>query len=245
MKVIITMAGQGSRFAIQGYTQPKHEIIAGDRSLFEWAIGSLQNFFDETFLFIVRKGRYSPERLVEEIIRLGIKTYDIYELDHQTDGQAATVMELAEEIDLEEEVLIYNIDTTIQASYLVKSQIRLADGCIPLFEAQGTHWSFARLNESGDQIVEVAEKRPISHWGSVGLYYFSRWRDFQRAYMAEAEVIKQEYGEIYIAPLYNHLLKEGKTIVPLFLPQNSYASLGTPDELIEFIEEKIGRFEGE
>ena len=154
-------------------------------------------------------------------------------------------MELAEEIDLEEEVLIYNIDTTIQASYLVKSQIRLAEGCIPLFEAQGTHWSFARLNESGDQIVEVAEKRPISHWGSVGLYYFSRWRDFQRAYMAEAEAIKQEYGEIYIAPLYNHLLKEGKTIVPLFLPQNSYASLGTPDELIEFIEEKMGRFEGE
>lgn len=245
MKVIITMAGQGSRFTKQGYQQPKHEIMAGEHSLFAWAMHSLENFFDETFLFVVRKGSYSPEYLIEEIGRLEIKSYDIYELDHPTDGQAATVMELAKEIKPEEEVMIYNIDTTIKPQYLLKEKITQGDGCIPLFQAEGTHWSFAKMNDTNSIITEVAEKRPISQWGSVGLYYFKQWQDFQEAYKAEAESIKQEYGEVYIAPLYNYLIQKGKTIKPLFLPKNGYASLGTPEELTEFIQQKINRFEGD
>lgn len=245
MKVIITMAGQGSRFSKQGYQQPKHEIMAGNCSLFAWAIGSLKEFFDETFLFVVRNGHYSPEYLIEEISKLGILSYDIYELKDRTDGQASTVMELASEMDAAEEVLIYNIDTTIQSKYLLKEEVCQGDGSIPLFKAEGTHWSFAKLDEAGNKIVEVAEKRPISDWGSVGLYYFDKWQDFQTAYESESEAIKKEYGEVYIAPLYNHLLRQGKTIRPVFLPEDSYASLGTPEELTEFIENKMSSFEGD
>lgn len=239
MKVVITMAGRGSRFIKQGYTQPKHEIMAGDHSLFSWAIGSLQNFFDETFLFIVRKGCYSPEYLIEEIVRLGIRSYDIIELEEVTKGQADTVIQAAELVDEEEDILIYNIDTTIKPEYLVKEDIVQSDGSVPLFEAEGTHWSFAKLDEAQKRITEMAEKRPISSWGSVGLYYFRRWQDFSAAFEVMADQLLTEYGEIYIAPLYNHLIEQGKTICPVFLPQNSYAALGTPEELETFINQNF------
>ena len=235
MKVIITMAGRGSRFTKQGYTQPKHEIMAGNCSLFSWAIGSLRNFFDETFLFVVRKGGYSPAYLIEEIVRLGILSYDIIELDEVTRGQADTVMQAAEFVEADEDILIYNIDTTIKPEYLPKEAIIKADGSVPLFEAEGTHWSFAKLDERQERITEMAEKRPISSWGSVGLYYFRQWQDFSAAFEAMADQLLTEYGEIYIAPLYNRLIEQEKTICPVFLPQNSYAALGTPEELKAFI----------
>ena len=58
MKIIITMSGEGSRFRKKGFNKPKHEIEVNGRSLFEWSMLSLQTFFKEEFIFIVRKERY-------------------------------------------------------------------------------------------------------------------------------------------------------------------------------------------
>ena len=238
MNVIITMAGRGSRFAKVGYRQPKHEIIAGDKSLFWWSMRSLEQFYDEQFIFIVRKEGYSKSHLVEEITQLGISSYVIVELDAVTNGQADTVMQVSKLLNEDDCVLVYNIDTTIKPEYLSKEAIIQGDGTVPLFEAEGTHWSFAKLDDTKNRITEMAEKRPISSWGSVGLYYFNRWKDFSIAFEEMADQLLEDYGEIYIAPLYNNLINQGKTIHPVFLPEDSFAALGTPEELAAFLKNK-------
>lgn len=241
MNIIITMAGKGSRFTKVGYTQPKHEIMAGKQSLFVWSMQSLQQFFDEHFIFIVRKGNYSEYQLIREIQTLNISSYSIQEIEGVTNGQADTVMH-AIGISDEEDILIYNIDTTINPKYLTKEEIIKGDGTVPLFEASGTHWSFAKLDDKNREIVEMAEKKPISCWGSVGLYYFNQWKDFEEAYTHTSTQLLEEYGEIYIAPLYNYLIKQGKTIHPVILPKDSFASLGTPKELKEFVQDRMENF---
>lgn len=235
MKVVITMAGRGSRFAQAGYSQPKHEIMAGERSLFSWSMRSLAHFYDEHFIFIVRNGHYSETQLIEEIRQLGIDSYTIVALNEVTKGQADTVMHVSELLNETDELLIYNIDTTIKSEYLTKEAILQGDGSVPLFEAEGTHWSFAKLDETKTKITEMAEKRPISSWGSVGLYYFRQWHDFSEAFEKMSDQLLEEYGEIYVAPLYNDLIGKGKIIHPVFLPENSYAALGTPEELKAFL----------
>lgn len=235
MNVIITMAGRGSRFTKVGYKQPKHEIMAGELSLFAWSMRSLEQFYDEHFIFIVRKGSYSEAHLIKEISKLGIQSYFILELTEMTRGQADTVMQVADMLSDDEDILIYNIDTTIKSEFLPKNAIIQGDGTVPVFEAEGTHWSFAKLDETSNKITEMAEKRPISSWGSVGLYYFRRWKDFSDAFERMSDQLLEEYGEIYIAPLYNELIKHGKDICPVFLLDNSYAALGTPEELAVFI----------
>ncbi|MGM0168658.1 hypothetical protein IGI39_004413 [Enterococcus sp. AZ135] len=245
MNVIITMAGRGSRFTKEGYQEPKHEIMAGDHSLFAWSMHSLEQFYDEQFIFIVRKGSYSNQNLIEEITTLGISSFVIIELDELTRGQADTVMQVSNIIDEDDEVLIYNIDTTIKPDYLSKREIVQGDGSVPLFEAEGTHWSFAKLDETNKRITEMAEKRPISTWGSVGLYYFRRWKDFSDAFEEMAAQLLEDYGEIYIAPLYNYLIEQGKIIHPVHLPQDSFSALGTPEELTYFMEKKYLKFGGQ
>ncbi|EOH92467.1 glycosyltransferase family 2 protein [Enterococcus pallens] len=244
MKIVITMAGKGSRFVKQGYQQPKHEIIAGKHSLFAWAMHSLENFFDEEFIFLVRKDAFSAHRLKQELSLLGINKYSIIELTSLTRGQADTVLQAEHLITDEEGLVIYNIDTTVQPRYLTKEMVLQGDGTVPVFQAQGNHWSFAKLNRQ-NKIIELAEKQPISEWGSVGFYYFRYWKDYKTAFHIMKEEIARQYGEIYIAPLYNYLIQQGKIINPVFLPKNGYASLGTPEELTEFIQRKINRFEGD
>lgn len=244
MNVIITMAGRGSRFTQVGYHQPKHEIIAGEHSLFTWAMRSLEQFYDEKFIFIVRKESYSETKLIKEITALGITSFVIVELEEITKGQADTVMQLSSSLYDDEEILIYNIDTTIKSEYLSKREIVQGDGAVPLFEAEGTHWSFAKLDKTKKRITEMAEKQPISIWGSVGLYYFRRWKDFSDAFEEMADQLMEDYGEIYIAPLYNYLIEHGKIIHPIPLPKDSYAALGTPEELDYFMKEKYPKFGG-
>ncbi len=45
MKVIITMAGLGSRFKAIGIEKPKYQIVANGKSLYEWSMLSLEDFF--------------------------------------------------------------------------------------------------------------------------------------------------------------------------------------------------------
>lgn len=42
--VVITMGGIGARFRARGYTVPKYMIEAKGKTLFEWAMESLEGF---------------------------------------------------------------------------------------------------------------------------------------------------------------------------------------------------------
>lgn len=242
MKIIITMAGKGSRFKRAGYTCPKHEIIAGTRSLFSWSMSSLENFFDDEFFFIVREGTYSKKKIEQELLELGIKKYQFIVLSEETDGQAATVMEMAPFMEPEDSFLVFNIDTAIQPQFLNRHEIIRSAGTIPIFYDEGTHWSFVRLDTNQGIITEVVEKVPISNWASIGMYYFRQWSDYQAAYYKMKKEIKERYGEVYIAPLYNELIAQGKEIKPVFLPDKSFAVLGTPEELTFFEDNTIASF---
>ena len=66
MKIIITMAGEGSRFKKIGIKKSKYEIVARDKTLFEWSMLSLSDFFSEEFIFIVKKSDNSEEFIKEK-----------------------------------------------------------------------------------------------------------------------------------------------------------------------------------
>jgi len=235
MQIVITMAGQGSRFRKVGYTIPKHEIMVRGKSLFEWAMLSLRDFVDEKFVFVVRRGQYNRPNLERLITQAGIQKYQLVEVNELTSGQAGTVMAAASVLDPDQGVAIYNIDTYVEPYHILKKDVADCDGHLTTFTAPGDHWSFVKLDATG-KVTDVVEKRRVSDHASVGFYYFNRFSEFSRIYQTYGQDIQAEYGEIYVAPMYHYFLQEHAKITIKNIPYHVVHVLGTPEELAVFKE---------
>lgn len=239
--VVITMGGIGSRFRKAGYTVPKYMIEARGKTLFEWSLISLDGYAADAdqYIFIAMEDDAvdSKSFIEEKCQRLGLDQYHIIMLDHLTDGQATTAMQAERYWNPDHALLIYNIDTYVESGEMKSSDLR-GDGFIPCFQGEGDHWSFVRLDESGN-VVEIKEKKRISTHCTLGAYYFRTcqlYKELYDEYYGKTEALMN--GEKYVAPLYDHLLsKQGEIYISDVDPEKVHV-LGTPEELDAFINGK-------
>ncbi len=236
MQIIITMAGLGTRFKKAGYDCPKYMIEAKDKTLFEWSMDSLLDYNSHVskYIFVVRAEDNSSEFIKQKCKKYNINDVKIVELSHTTDGQATTCKLALPYCDMKESIMVYNIDTYVEP-YEMKYKDINGDGHIPCFHAPGTHWSFARLDESG-KVVEVREKVRISDNCTLGAYYFSSaglYSDLYDEFYSDNSRI--EKNEKYIAPLYNFMIEKKMSVTISIIDAEKVHVLGTPEELKDFI----------
>jgi hypothetical protein len=235
--VAITMAGMGSRFIKAGFLQPKYEIVALGRPLFDWSMSALSAFQKErwSFMFATRRETQAIPFITERSGALSIVMGDIVELDAVTDGQATTALLLAERADPEAPFLVFNIDTYVRPNAMRPDQVPLgADGWVPCFPGPGDAWSFARIDETG-RALELREKKRISPHATVGAYWFSSaalYIDLYRDFFGGGG---EEMGERYIAPMYNRLIETGRLVHVSLLEMDDVGMLGTPEQVEAFI----------
>lgn len=241
MYAVIAMAGEGKRFIDYGFNEPKFKLIAKGRPLFDWALSSLRCFYKKAiFIFVSMKG--FNDFISQRCKILGINSFKVLTLDVRTDGEATTVMKGIQSLDQTKPLLIYNIDTHIKLDILHTTDIKQDyDGWLLLFPAPGRHWSFAKLDKEG-RVIGVSEKNRISQFASTGLYYFRSISLFKNAYFSISNIIKEEYQEIYVAPLYNALIKNKKYIGSKIINFEDVIPLGTPSEVLRFDLEFFKRY---
>lgn len=246
MQIVITMAGLGTRFKKIGIKEPKYEIVAHNKSLFAWSMESLKGYLDKNndYYFIVRK-----EDDAEEFIRTewakecGLETIDaskthVIEIDYMTDGQATTAMLASTLWKKDDSLLIYNIDTYVEAGAM-KAEDICGDGFIPCFNAPGDHWSFVALDDNG-VATEVREKQRISDNCTLGAYYFKSCSLYEQMYNEYYKSdSNMEAGEKYVAPLYNYMISKGMEVRICLVDPKQVHVLGTPEELEIFKALKI------
>ena len=233
--IVITMAGLGSRFVKAGYKIPKYKIEVCHKTLFEWSMLSLKDFNDKDvkYIFINRKENDDAKFISAKCQEIGIKNYKIVEINALTDGQATTALVAKPYWNDGDELIIYNIDTFVEPGAIKYADIK-GDGFIPCFKAAGDHWSFVRLDEQG-QAVEVREKQRISDNCTIGLYYFKSCSLYEKMYNEYYENNKNlEKNERYIAPLYNHMIKNKYQVNICDIDVSKVHVLGTPEEVKYF-----------
>ncbi|PKF76401.1 capsular biosynthesis protein [Vibrio sp. vnigr-6D03] len=240
--IIIPMAGMSSRFLNAGYDKPKYMLEARGFTLFEHSISSFKKYFnDERFLFIVKDIAGTKNFVNSKCIELGIRKYDICVLEKNTRGQAETVAlgltYLQRISDLNDEsITIFNIDT-FRWGFSYPQLSASCDGYLEVFKGQGDNWSFAKpASNYTTEVIETAEKRPISNLCSTGLYFFKTAKLYLDAYEHYQSLsnCKWEKGEIYVAPLYNYLIRNGYKIHYNLIDKDAVIFCGVPDEYIEF-----------
>lgn len=240
--LVITMGGVGSRFREMGYDLPKYMIDADGKTLFEWSMISLEGFRKQVnqYLFIALK---DEKKDVEKFINskcniLGIKHFQVIIIDYLTDGQATTALLAKKYWKPDNALLIYNIDTYVEANVMNSDELR-GDGFIPCFKADGEHWSFVKSKDDG-MAIEIREKRRISDHCTLGAYYFRSCELYEELYTEYYANDKNLVnGEKYVAPLYNYLIQKGGRVYISDIKAEKVHVLGTPEELQLFHEHNI------
>ena len=238
LDIVITMGGLGSRFREAGYDVPKYMIEVKGKSLFEWSLISLEGFRKNVnqYIFIAMSDKkVDVEKFIKEKCDvLKIDNFHIIVLDYLTDGQASTAMKAEKYWNKKNGLLIYNIDTYVEAGEMKFDEFR-GDGFIPCFSANGDHWSFVRLDDTG-KVVEIKEKKRISNHCTLGAYYFRTCELYKPLYMEYYQDHYCNSSEKYVAPLYDYLLSKNGEVYISEIDSSKVHVLGTPEELDVFAE---------
>ena len=239
--IIIPMAGLSNRFKKEGYDLPKYMLKAKGQSLFFHAIKSFERYFkSECFLFIALKITDIREFISQECKKLGLENYMVVLLDQPTRGQAETVYKGIKGASIEdnEDLLIFNIDTfRPNFEYPNEFKLKEVDGYLETFIGTGSNWSNVLPDDKLLQTVKLtAEKQEISEFCCTGLYYWRLCKDFCRVFETYKSKANNdlEAGELYIAPMYNDLIKEQKDIRYSVILSDDVIFCGVPKEYEEF-----------
>jgi len=234
MTVLMTMAGHGSRFKERGYLPPKFRIMARGRTLMDWSLSSLRAFFGERFIFACLDEE-DGEWIRSTAAALGIGEVVIAKRSGVSRGQAETAFDALVHVDPSRPLWIYNIDTCVTPNAMQPQDLDTADGCIPVFHCTEPSMSFVR-HASDDDVMEIAEKQPISSWATVGLYGFRSAACFAKHYQDAYDRgrIPITQGERYVAPIYQLMLMHGERVIAPRLKMGDVNVLGTPAQVLVF-----------
>ena len=241
INVVIPMAGRGSRFQAAGYTFPKPLIEVNRKPMIQVVVDNLDVFEEDVrFVFLVQKehnDKFALNYLLPMVCRGN--PCEIIEVDGITEGAACTVLLAKEFINNDDELLLANSDQWVDwdsGHFLRYMRSKGADGGILTFHATHPKWSFAKVDEHSNRVVEVAEKKPISNIATVGVYWFARGSDFVSG--AEQMISKdiRTNNEFYVCPVFNEVIGGGKSV--LNYPIAEMLGMGTPEDLERFLKEK-------
>jgi hypothetical protein len=231
--IVIPMAGLSKRFADAGYRLPKYLLPLGEKTVFDHSVEGFRAFFDKLpFLFVGRDVGGTDTFVARTCDAMGVRSATVVMLDAPTAGQAETV-ELGlsrAAVSDETPITVFNIDT-FRRNFDFPSQPWWvdSDGYLEVFRGSGENWSYVRPSPDHDAlVVETTEKRPISDLCCTGLYHFSRAGSFRAALARERKY--PSASELYIAPLYNHLIAAGLKIHYRLIDASDLEFCGVPAE---------------
>jgi len=237
MKILIPMAGEGSRFAKEGYTFPKPLIDVKGKPMIQTVVENLD--FDCEYIFLVRKEHIEQYNgMVDTLDRITNGKFKYVTVDGLTEGAACTALLAEEHIDNDEDLLIANSDQFIEyepQNFNMLKNLTGVDAMVYTFNAVHPKWSFVKTNSRG-YITEVAEKKPISNIATCGIYWYRYGSDFVKYAKQMIDKDIRVNNEFYIAPVYNELIEDGKTLIPFYVSE--MWGIGTPEDLRRFLKEK-------
>jgi len=199
INIVIPMAGAGTRFAKVGYGKPKPFIDVNGKPMIVRVLENLA-YPDARYILIARKEHIEKEI---ELVKKIEKEFNVIfiPIDKLTEGTACTVLYARKYINNDEPLLIANSDQIVDiniANFINDCNEKKLDGSILTFidEFKDPKWSFARIDEN-NLVTQVKEKVVISEYATVGIYLYSRGKDFVNATIDMIIENERVNGEFY------------------------------------------------
>jgi UDP-N-acetylglucosamine diphosphorylase / glucose-1-phosphate thymidylyltransferase / UDP-N-acetylgalactosamine diphosphorylase / glucosamine-1-phosphate N-acetyltransferase / galactosamine-1-phosphate N-acetyltransferase len=233
INIVIPMAGAGSRFVKAGYVKPKPFIDVAGKPMIVRVLENLA-YSNSRYILIARKDHI--EREVELVNKIEKDFNAIFiPIDELTEGTACTVLYARKYINNSEPLLIANSDQIIDIDikdFINDCRDRELDGSILTFvdKYKDPKWSFAKVDEN-NLVTEVKEKVVISEFATVGIYLYSKGRQFVNSSIDMIIENERVNGEFYTCPTYNYAINESARIGIYCIGFEQMHGVGTPEDL--------------
>lgn len=236
--IVIPMVGRSRRFFEAGYTTSKYRLPLAGHSVFALAVGGFAAVAQQEDLLVICLAEDEAAGFArEQLAALGIARGRVVELPRMTLGQADTVSQglAADATPRREPITIFNIDTfRPDFRYPSAFDTHQVDGYLECFIGSGANWSNAvPVAPGSNRVARTSEKKQESEFCCTGLYHFASVDLFDRAYAAEqraASAGQQQAAELFVAPIYNHLIAEGHDIRLEVIGSDEVIFCGVPAE---------------
>lgn len=161
----------------------------------------------------------------------------VIRLKGQTKGALCTCLMAVDYINDDTPLVIANSDQIIDIDYnavLQRFAKEMADAGVITFPSVHPRWSYAKKQVG--EIVEVAEKRPLSKDAIAGFYYYRKGADFIDC--AKRSLMKGSClnGQFYISASINELILVGKKIGYYPIRKEQYHPFYSPEKIKEYEE---------
>lgn len=240
LNILLPLAGKSPIFEDQYF--PKWLFEIKNRLMIEYPIASLGKIKQpHRFIFILRNEDCVKFHLGKTLKLLTSPETVVIEQKTETLGAICSCLLTIDHINTDDPLIISNGDQFIDVDYnkvLKFFQGEDLDGGVICFNSVHPQWSYARL-DTDDNIVQTAEKNPISRNAIAGFYYFKHGKDFVKAAQRSIEKEAHVNGIYYIAPTYNELVLEGKRLKAYRIDADDYNSFYSFPKIREFEKSNI------
>ncbi|MTV39979.1 glycosyltransferase family 2 protein [Duganella radicis] len=237
LNIIVPLSVPSMFFEGADFPFPKPLIEIAGKPMIQYLIENLGTITEEKrFIFILRDEDCSRYHLDSTVRLLAGGDTVIIRLTHPTQGAACSALLAIDYIGADEPLVIVNADQVFEVDlndYLAQFRARGSDAGALTFDSVHPRWSYARL-ENGDNIVETAEKHPVSRHAIAGFYYFARGADFVLAAQHSIRKNTSVDDVFYIAPVLNELILLNRKLTALQVPNASYHTFYSPKKIEEY-----------
>ncbi len=236
MKVLIPIAGKSSFFDDKNSPFSKPLVEIKGKSMIQHVIENLSSINDDfEFIFIVNSEDCKKFHL-NNILRLLSEKCSVVKVNEETKGALCSILLGIKHINSKEELIICNGDQIIDCDFNeVLSSFRKKESDVGLITFNSVHprWSYIRYDDDKN-VVETAEKRPLSKHAIAGFYYFRQGLDFIKGAMKSIQKGSDINGMYYIAPSINQLILKNKKITAFEIVSEKYQSFYSPQKIREY-----------
>ncbi len=236
LKIIIPLAGTSDLFSKAGYFYPKPLIEINGKSMIELVIEKTNAIQIPHQLVFILKEEDVMKFHLDNTLKLLSPSCKIVKLKNDTKGALCSILMSIDKIDSSDSILILNGDQIIDSDF---GQIidyfheNEAEVGVVTFDSVHPRWSFAKIENN--QIVQTAEKNPISNHAIAGYYYFENAATFfECAFECILNDVQLD-GKFYISPVINEYILKNKKALNFNIDKSKYHSFYSPQMISEYI----------
>jgi glucose-1-phosphate thymidylyltransferase len=207
MKVIIPLAGKGTRLRPHTYITPKPMMKVAGKPVMSYVLDELKKLGNvEQIIYIT--GHLKEK--VEEYARAEMDVPSVFIEQKVQDGTAGAIALARDYVD--QPVLIIFVDTIFDAD-LSKVKSVDADGIIWVKEVEDYQRFGVVVTDKDGNMTKIVEKpkTPISKRANIGLYYIRNWK---LLFEGIEHVLEQpmNLGEYFLTDAFQYMIDKGAKI---------------------------------